>query len=529
LGTPQQAHLTARLSTVVTALGVADAQLQRHRTLAGALVAATLVLFWISLITPAAVDNDAAENLQLALNLAHHGAMSVEAEAPFLPSMAREPLPVTVDAGLIRLLDAASERAPPDQYFIGWRAQLLKLQNVFWLAILCATVFTAVRQFTGSPATALVAVAVINLPLLGPVNGRYLANSLYTEAPASALLALASLLLVVSLRRRSALGIAATGLVFGMLVLVKAVFLFVFVGLVACLAVALAWHAIRDRTQLARAVLQVALLVGACAVVLAPWVSRNYAEFESVTITERSGEVLHVRALKDRMTAEEIRGALYVWAPWPVSAVLRRVFGFSRADLERGGRLQRLYRWEGSSFADEDLAAQHAGRPEDAISYFRKSRAEFRAIVNELTAAGHPHPLVEGNKILREHALQMIREHPFRHLALTPLFLWRGAFFVFPLLSGALLFALWRRDGWLALLLLPAFGMVMFYGLFSHFLARYSLPAYPLTAVGVAIVTQRWLVARAAAAASASRVGSLEARAARPQAAGLARPKTTTL
>jgi hypothetical protein len=65
--------------------------------------------------------------------------------------------------------------------------------------------------------------------------------------------------------------------------------------------------------------------------------------------------------------------------------------------------------------------------------------------------------------------------------------LWRGAPFAFPLLLFATVYAWRRRDVQLALLLLPAMVMVMFYGLISPYLPRYSIPVYPIV-VGVTVV-----------------------------------------
>jgi 4-amino-4-deoxy-L-arabinose transferase-like glycosyltransferase len=452
-----------------------------------AVVAVLLAVLWASRLTPAPIFGDGIQNLRLALNLAHEGVASLDQEAPFRPSMAREPVPIVIDAALIKVIDAFAGQAPADQYFAGPRATILKLQNFVWLGLLCALAVAALRLFTSSPLVILAGLALINVPLLQQLPGRYLVDSLNTESLAAALLMLCSLLLVRDARRRNARSAVAAGVVFAALVLVKAAFLYVFVGIALIFAALLLAVALRARARLGWEAARLVLFVAAFCAAVSPWFYRNYSAFDTLMTTERGGQVLHLRALEDRMTPDEIRGAFYYWAPWPLGAVVRRILGFSSADLERGGRLQRLNRWEGSSFFADDIAAQNAGRPEDAISFFRQNSGEFQQIRNGLVARGHPQPTLEADRILRERAMDMIKERPFRHLAMTVVFLWRGAFVAFPLLALALAFAVRRRAWMFALLVLPAFGMVMFYGLFSHFMSRYSIPVLPMAIVAATI------------------------------------------
>ena len=82
----------------------------------------------------------------------------------------------------------------------------------------------------------------------------------------------------------------------------------------------------------------------------------------------------------------------------------------------------------------------------------------------------------------------MIADDPARHLATTPLFLWRGAFFPLPVLLAALVYALWRRDYALGVFVLPGLGTIMFFGLLTHFLPRYSAPVLPMAVVTVVVL-----------------------------------------
>jgi predicted branched-subunit amino acid permease len=81
--------------------------------------------------------------------------------------------------------------------------------------------------------------------------------------------------------------------------------------------------------------------------------------------------------------------------------------------------------------------------------------------------------------------MTLILQHPWRHLALIIPFLWRGATFVFPILIVVLVIAVRRRREDLAVFALPAFGLVVFFALFSHFIARYALPAREVATVSL--------------------------------------------
>lgn len=219
---------------------------------------------------------------------------------------------------------------------------------------------------------------------------------------------------------------------------------------------------------------------------------RNYQHFDSYQIAERGGTVLMTRAIKDLMTPVEYRGTFYAWAPWGVKAVMRRVLGFRSEDLEAGGRLERLNRSPRSSFHQKDVAAELAGQPEKATSYFYKSLAEYRKLKLAYQAAGAPNPTMAADKEIQRRALTIVKEHPWRHLAMTPPFLWRGAFFSFPILVIVLIHSLRKRHDDLALFVAPAFGAIMFYALLSHFIPRYGQALRPVAIVAAVLLAKAW-------------------------------------
>jgi hypothetical protein len=162
-----------------------------------------------------------------------------------------------------------------------------------------------------------------------------------------------------------------------------------------------------------------------------------------------------------------------------------------------------LNRSSDSDFAAADIAAEQAGRPQDAVSYYRQARAERVKLEHELSAANVPNPGVAADKLLQQRAMDLIRTHPWKHLAATVPFLWRGATGAFPILVIAVVVALRRRCYEAVLLALPALGLVVFYALLSHFIPRYSVPVRPvLVALLVIAAKFTWDALRARKALS---------------------------
>ncbi len=461
------------------------------RALVAVLVALALCLLWSGRITGSPIGGDAGQGLRMALSLERQGVMSLRLEAPFTPSMYREPLPVVVTAGVVRLHDAVYGESALEAYFSGPAARYLKLQNLGWMLLLCAGVYLAVRHLTGSVWLALLGIALLNvkLPLLASGFDYLGLDELETDLPAAALLAFGSAMLSLGMHRRNPLVLGLCGLTFGALALTKAAFLYVFVVLALFLigtSIA-AWARSLGRRAI------IAPLVGvACFVlVVSGWMYRNYVQFGVFEVSERGGVVLLIRAFKDEMTPLEFRGAFYVWAPSALQPWIGKMLGFGEADLQRGGSLQRLNRTDTSDFYQSDYAAERAGRPDLAVSYYRKARAERVRVRAQLYSSGADPALAD--EILKEEALGIIRAKPVDHLRLTLAFLWRGALIAFPVLMFAWAYSISRRRPDLYWLVLPALGLVLFYGVLSHFIPRYGVPMNPIViCAAVALAHAAW-------------------------------------
>jgi len=460
---------------------------------------AILIAAWTGRITGSRIDQDGGHTLTMAVNLAHSGVMSLRTEAPLVPSMYREPLPVVVAAAAVLGIDAVHGRAARADYFEGPRARLVKTTNVLWMLLLCGGVYAAIRMFNPSRTLAVVGALLVNvqLPLIPSGFAGLGIDSLNSDLPAAALLISGSVLLAAGLVESRTWRCVAAGAMLGALALVKASFLYVFAGIaVSAALVGLVilhrnreWHIARN-----------SLVVTACFVAtVAPWMLRNHAQFGTYSIAERGGVVLLIRAVKDQMTAEEYRGAFYVWAPPGIRPAVGQLLGFQPLDLNRGGRLQRLNRYPSADFHADDVAAERAGRPDLAISYYRKARAQRVQLNREIGAALGS---LEVDRRLQERALDMIAQYPWKHLALTVPVLWRGAFAAFPVLILGLVVAWRRRDLRLAAFLWPAIGLVLFYGLLSHFIPRYGVPVVPVAIAVAFAIAGRVVSSRRAIAGS---------------------------
>jgi hypothetical protein len=185
------------------------------------------------------------------------------------------------------------------------------------------------------------------------------------------------------------------------------------------------------------------------------------------------------------MTAEEVRGSFYVWAPRELQPLVGAALGYSPRDLQRGGRLQRLNRSHDSDFYQDDLVAERAGEPERAISLYRGAQADRVRISRQIGEWG-----IERDEVLKQRALAIIREHPVRHFAMAIPFLWRGALVMFPLFIVTLAHAVRARRDDIVVFVLPAFGLVMFYATLSHFIPRYGVPVIPVAIVSGLILSK---------------------------------------
>jgi len=450
------------------------------------IVSLLLCADWFGQVTNSPITTDAVYTARMAVNLVHDGVISGSAEPPLRPSMYREPAPaVSVAMGVV-VADAIFGEARTDAYLSGDRARFLKYPHVLWKAISVLAAYWLILFMTGQRVAALAGVLLLGM-------SQPAIDTVFTEQEAATLLVVGMTMLVIGLRRRSVVALLFTGACLGVLALTKAAFLYVFAGFL--LVVPIIEILMRPEEPPRRVGIAVIVLALAFGVVTLPWMYRNEVQLGSFSITERGGLSLYTRAVKDQMTWDEYKGSFYVWShSRSVQRVIGAITGFSEKDLQRGGRLQRLNRMNNSDFAEGDRQAERAGRPDLAISFYRRARAERVKREMRYDAAGHPNPQDAADAELQSLALQEFKAHPLRHLAMTGPFVWRGAGLLAPLLlliSLVYSFRAGRND--LRLLTLMALGYVLFYALLTPFEYRYSLPLSPIIVViGVVLVTAAW-------------------------------------
>jgi 4-amino-4-deoxy-L-arabinose transferase-like glycosyltransferase len=277
---------------------------------------------------------------------------------------------------------------------------------------------------------------------------------------------------------------ATAGVLYGLLVLTKAVFLYI--GLV--LFVVLLFACLGRKTERRRRSLQFILFVLCFLIAALPWLGRNWHTFGQPQISERGGLAVYTRGLMDQMPPVEYRGAFYVWARPVLQPYLGPMLGFSAADLRSGGRLQRLNNDRGSDFYDRDLAAERAGRPEDAITYYRRGRAERERLETQYSLHGEVYPEVASDAALARSGMRMVKMNWRSNLALVPPLMWRGAWLIFPVLLLTFGYSLWARRDVLMLYMFPSLVYLCFYALITPFEPRPTLVVRALVVVAAVVV-----------------------------------------
>ncbi|MEZ5646636.1 MAG: hypothetical protein R3E99_16005 [Burkholderiaceae bacterium] len=466
------------------------------------------LLAWHSLrhVSGGHIAADARQNLTIAYNLEVHGIFSQGQDRHELePSNLREPLPVWVVAAYLRAFDPPEAVSSVLDLASGPNAAFVKQVNALWMFMAVLGCWVLFHALTSSPLGAFVAAGLAYVLMLDLPG---MADTLYTELAASALLTWSAWSLIRASRHGRAGDWWLAGAVLGLLALTKGIFLH---ASVICMGVMALVQLLRDgwgRTGW-RAALGVAVPMAiGLAIVVGPWMLRNWVQFGSPHITEgRGGWVLYKRSLLNRMTDEEFHGAMVLYGPSLVLDLARGTrWEVTREDVTlRTGRYRRL-NIGGSEFQQSDLEAQRAGRPDLAVTYYRQTSARLVQLRKEHMKRGTPLASVAADHDLQKMAVAQLKQDVGRHLMLTPLMAWRG-FWSFPtrlpyqlpmrqatltrqiewlnLVAGVSLIVmfvlgLWRRNAtWVAYSVAPL-SMMGLYALVSQGLPRFSMPANPL-------------------------------------------------
>jgi hypothetical protein len=487
-----------------------------------------VALVWVDARILTGTENtaDGGQYERLGVELARTGAFT----ASGAPTREVEPLHVALIALQVRLDPRLAEARATGVVAEGEPSRALKQLNLLWGALLLSGVAAQVRLLQqgrrGRTLTAAVAVVAVTVLLLEnpDVVDRNLA-----ELPAGALVVWCGVAATRFVRRPGGALAVGLGALLGALALTRAVFAYVAIPYVALLVLLLWLHGRRsagpetpatpassadpadpaDPTMSARrlATLVLAGLVG-FGVVVGPWAVRNTLTFGDPSIAERGGEVLTIRANKNRMDGYQLRGAVVHWTPTEGQPLLARLLRVDLADFALDRPLAVLMR-----DADDDELREQA--------IYRRTQAAIAERTTALVAEGESRPAARG---LAEAeygalALQAMRDDPLATLRTTPAFLWRFSWSMNasstvprPLLAlislggmaALLTAAAWalvrRRPELFAFVGLPA-GATAFSVLVTHALSRYARPLAPTMVILMVVVAAR-LVERVTAASS---------------------------
>lgn len=467
-----------------------------------AFVLIAVALCWAldSALTHKPITGDARQNLNAACNLGRWGVFSTERPKAGVVPLAdnyREPV-VPFAASLLMRFSAAAGSAPLCEDFAGGAlCRPVKRVNLFWaFAVLIGSAVLA-AQLTRSRLVALLCMVLVYAVFLR--NPEHV-DTLCTEIATSALMLWTAVVLVMCMRpgARGMLFLCA-GVLFGLLCLAKAVFLYLALP-AACIVFFCSARVPQVKKR--RAFVCTVFFIAGIAAAAGPWMLRNYGQFGRFTLTLRGGTVLYGRALRDTMTIDEVIGALYLWGPGMYKNLVRNTF-FERApaDFQEGGRAARLNRSADSGFARRDKRAERAGKPEDAVSFHSRSRAQRTKLAKAYAAQGHPDPRAAADRRLQHEAVGWILEHPVRHTLMTVPFAWRGVWCfygggVFTLLNalcytafiGLAAWAAAARERRIMVFVLVPFLMLLFNAFLTHNISRYSVPAIPFLVISLFVM-----------------------------------------
>lgn len=412
---------------------------------------------------------DASSYARMAYHLYHHGVASDAKTEPPRPGNRREP-------GFSAYL-AAMMRFSPELQKVplakmtegdGGAAGLRRLQ-IPLLVLLGAGAWGLTFVLTGRAGYSYLAMLLTGFSHASITT----MNSLFRELFMGVVLLIAALALAVALRTKKAWMFAVLGIALGGLTLTNAIyqyFILILIGFVLFLFK-------RDVFEKKQALICLGLLAAGYVVPTGAWMTRNYRHFGRFYITDRAGDVMAIRAEYNKMTADEYFGA-FVW--WTPDALCQKT---ALKKMQEEGRWVKL----------------HRGNTE---GYY----ATAKALTNFLEPTESFENASQRDKTIQKRALRELIRHPFRHLATTLPFAWRGMFteygymvsvpftiLVRSIVAVSLAYfaslCFWtvhsfRRQQWevfgVALLCVYLFGLNAF---FSHNIPRYNQPALPLLAV----------------------------------------------
>lgn len=448
-----------------------------------------IIIYMNGLITEKPITSDAQQNLRMGYHLYKNGVLSKEGDVTknLSPTNYREPVPPVVSALFMYIHPGIDKSDPLISFENGENTVRIKQVNLIWIFFLLTGLGSLIFLVSKNPWSPFI---LFGFMLIYFIRFGNHFDVLTTELPAATMMVWTALFLVLSVKRNSHVFFLSTGLSMGILILTKASFFYLFIIIGVFL-----FFFIPQKKR----VLSICLFLGGVIVFLGPWMARNYSIYEEFSITQRGGAVLYLRALENQMTADEIKGAVYLWGPQIYRDMVKgTALGAEESDFESGGKYVRINR-----DLESDNNAVELGAPNLAESFYSTSRAEINRLQTELGQGDNEASRSRVYNVMEEEAKKIILDNPFKHTFMSVLFLWRGIWSfpnaTIPLIGDSLqtylhevinlvaylslfgffILGLVRREPVLIATTIIPILLLLFQALVSHNTPRLSEPAIP--------------------------------------------------
>lgn len=423
-------------------------------------------------ISDEAPKADAAHYVTMGYNLSEYGVISLDnSDSPNpAPTAYREPgFPAYI--ALVRTLHPKLRQANLSSLLSSGEEVKILRYSLFLLVFVTAFITAYfVYDITHNKILACIALFLVSFShsLL------HTANKLYAENLAALLVLCVSVALYQTCTQKKRINFAFLGILLGLLVLVRAIFIYFLVFAAAFLIFAYIKKVFSKSFFSSFAIFLVcySLITGA-------WIFRNYVYFNDFFITGRSGVVLLIRAEHNTMDVKEYFGSFFVWTPGETSENFIDKF-FGKNALEQGGDLERLNRRSDRSF-------------------YRSARAE-RARLVEFFGSGIENATV--NNKLESTAKKRILSHPFKHILVTLPIIWHGLFvesgfyffepdrpsviislIYFISLGFIIVVSLLKQKWSLFAFMLPSLFLYSMHSFLTHNVPRFNEPLIPILVI----------------------------------------------
>ncbi|GEM_PF-2767089 len=414
------------------------------------------------------VDGDAVAYVRCAYHILKHGTYSIDNSRKIAnPTAVRPPAYSWFLAQVMRVIPGLDEDGYawvfPSQGKIHAPKNFVVVKYVQALLLLCTAFMIAwlARELTGSKRAGMVG---LWCTAFHPFLSSYV-NRVYVEVFGAFLITLMTAFLFLALKRRRAVFFILAGALFGAIVLSYAQWKYIWPFTLFTLLV----FALRNKGHLYKNLVCVFLFALAAFAVFHPWELRNEKLLGNAVISAGGGSVLSVRAHYNLMGPEAYASSFLYWSRSPV------------------------LKWALKRFVDKKH--YEVLMRDDPAGVYHKQKA-YRKLMSRKYDR-----FIDFSRALRAEAVQLILQHPVRHILMCIPVAYRGmmngTFSVFYIAVYALFgYGLWkaiRHSQWVVCSLLASpFFVYCFNMSVTHGLTRYNEQVTPLLVLGAIVGYCTW-------------------------------------